>query len=417
MTVKKIPRHSTALSNKDLKIVLKSILSGNIIEGEKIKEFEGKFAKYIGVKHAITVSSARMGIYLSIKSLDIKKNDEIILPSYNFHIIPSIIVSLGAKPVFVDIDPKTYNINPEKIEEKITKKTKALLIVHLFGNPCNMKHILKICKKYNLILIEDCAHACGGEYKGKKVGNFGNLGCFSFSIAKNMTALSGGVVTTNNNKVAKKIRNSIESFEYPNKLNILKIITKSILISFMSNPKVFSEFTYPMIRFLKIFKFDINDIFEEDIKLIKKIPKKHKTKFTNLQASIAIKQLEKLDSMNEKRIENAKEISKFLKEIKSITVPKTLTESKHVYHKYVITVDSRKRDSIVKKLFDRGINTTEGFIKNCSELEIFKPFKSKNPVSKKVSEITIYLPLHSLLSLDDMEYMTKQLKSIIKQSI
>ena len=199
------------------------IFRGNLFEGSSIKKFESNLGKYIGVKHVSSVSSARYGLYIIMKSLNINKGkDEIIMPSYMPPIVGLIAKLCGLKIVFADINPNTYNIDPAEIEKKITKNTKILLIVHLYGVPCDMDKIMKIVKKHNIFLIEDAAQALGASYKGKKVGSFGDASVVSFGYCKNINTLCGGVVLTNNDLLNNKIKNELKQLPLPKRITLIK---------------------------------------------------------------------------------------------------------------------------------------------------------------------------------------------------
>ncbi|MBU1101968.1 MAG: DegT/DnrJ/EryC1/StrS family aminotransferase [Bacteroidetes bacterium] len=187
---------------------IKSVVESQyFILGPEVKAFEEETAAYLGVKHAIGVSSGTDALLLALMALDIKPDDEIILPTYSFFATAGVVARLNAKPVFVDIDPVTYNIDPKLIEAKITDKTKAIIPVHLYGQSADMDAILEIAKRHNLSVVEDAAQAIGVQYKdGKKVGGIGDIGCFSYFPSKNLGAFGdAGVVTTNDDELAKKM--------------------------------------------------------------------------------------------------------------------------------------------------------------------------------------------------------------------
>ena len=192
--------------NEFIEAVKNVLKNGWYILGNNVKKFEEEFAKYIGVKHCIGVGSGLDALIIALDSLDLPKGSEIIVPSNTYIATILAVVRCGYKPILVEPDIRTYNIDHTKIEEKITSKTKAIIIVHLYGKPCNMDPIIEICKKYDLYLLEDCAQAHGAMYNSKKVGSFG-LGCFSFYPTKNLGALGdGGAITTDDDDLAEKIR-------------------------------------------------------------------------------------------------------------------------------------------------------------------------------------------------------------------
>ena len=185
-----------SFSKKEVHAALMVLRSGHVTQGKEVGEFEREFAKYIGSKYAVAVFNGTAALHLALLALKIGPGDEVITTPYSFIASTNAILYVGATPVFVDIIDD-YNIDADKIEGKITPRTKAILPVHLFGNPCEMDKILAIAEKYDLKVVEDACQAHGAEFKGKKVGTFGNIACFSLYATKNMITIEGGMITTN----------------------------------------------------------------------------------------------------------------------------------------------------------------------------------------------------------------------------
>ena len=202
-----IPLFDIGFNEKEMIAVQKVLSSGWLTMGEQTEMFEREFADFINVKHAIAVSNCTAALHLANLALGIGENDEVLCPSLSFVAGSNSIVYTGAKPVFADItDLSDFNISPVDIEKKVSARTKAIQIVHYAGNPCDMDHIMEIARKHGLSVIEDCAHAPGSEYNGRKCGAIGDIGCFSFFSNKNMTTAEGGMITTNSDDLAKKIK-------------------------------------------------------------------------------------------------------------------------------------------------------------------------------------------------------------------
>ncbi len=191
-------------------------------EGKNPKLLEEKFCKYLGSRSAISFDSGRSGFYAILKCLGIKDYDEIILQAFTTVALPNAIIWCGAKPIFADIDERSYNIDPGKIEEKITERTKAIVIQHTFGNPAEVDKILEIAKKHNLFVVEDCAHSLGAEYNGKPTGTFGDASFFSFGRDKVISSVAGGMVITENQSLGEKIKVFRDQMPYPPKTHIIK---------------------------------------------------------------------------------------------------------------------------------------------------------------------------------------------------
>jgi dTDP-4-amino-4,6-dideoxygalactose transaminase len=372
-----------------------------MVKSKEIYKFEKAFAKYIGVKHAIVVSNARTGLYLLLKVLNVTKNKEIILSSYNFPVISNVIASIGAKPVFVDVDPKTYNIDPKLIEKRITKKTKAIIVTHIEGLPCDLNPILKIAKKYNLKLIEDCAHSLGAEYKGKKVGSFGDAAIFSFGKGKHLNTFGGGMITTNNSEIAVAVRKEIKSFRPQTNFQIIKKVVSNIGISIFTNPPFSNFIVYPLILLTSFLNIDLITKFFEDKTPF--IPEKYSIKYSNFQAAVGIQQLKSIERKIKKRIKIAKILDKRLNKKIKRQIP--LKNTRHVYLNYSIEVSNR--EAIRKKLLLHGIDTQPTWMKSCCH---------SCPVSNKLEKTVLYLPIYESLSRDEIEYIIKTFNKIIEKN-
>ena len=204
--INKIPLAKPYVGEEEIQAVSEVIRSGWLSLGPKLTEFENEFAKFIGIKHAIAVNSGTSGLHLCIKALNIKPGDEVITSSFSFVASSNPVIFEGGKPVFVDIDERTYNIDPQKLERAITDKTKAIILVHIFGQPCNMEEIMRIAEKSGIPIIEDACEALGAAFNGKKVGTFGAASVFAFYPNKQITTGEGGIIVTNDDKIAAMCR-------------------------------------------------------------------------------------------------------------------------------------------------------------------------------------------------------------------
>ncbi len=231
MKINKINFSHNSISNKDISAVSKVLKSGWLTHGKYTNLFEREFSKFVNSKFAVTVSSCTAGLHLSCLALNLKKGDEVILPAMSHTATSHAIEYTGAKPVFVDVEKISGNINVNLVEKKITKKTKALIVVHMAGFACDMNKIQKICKKYKLQLIEDCAHGLGTFFSRRHVGNFGLSGCFSFYPTKHITTGEGGMVISNNLKFINRIKQlkafgidtDIKNRKMPGKYDVIKL--------------------------------------------------------------------------------------------------------------------------------------------------------------------------------------------------
>ena len=357
--MKFIPISKPFISKEEIKAVEKVLRSGFLVAGERVRRFEKEFAKYLGVKYAVATSNGTTALHTALWVLGIGKGDEVITTPFSFIASSNCILYVGAKPVFVDIDERTFNINPDLIEEKITERTKALLIVHLFGQPCDMKPIMKICKKHKLLLIEDCAQAHGAEYKGKKVGTFGDVACFSFYATKNLVTGEGGMIVTNKKKTAELARMIVDQGQR-------------------------KKYDHAVLG--------------------------HNFRMTEVEAAIGLIQLKKLEKLNEKRRRNAEFLNERLEEVEEIETPYVLPTCKHVYHQYVIK--ARKRNKLQEYLLKKRIGTAVHYPKPIYKQGAYRKlgFDLRLPKVEKVVKEVLSLPIHPLLKRDDLERIVREVK-------
>ncbi len=358
-----IPISKPVLGKEEKRAVLKVLDSGFLAQGPKIEEFEKKFAKYIGVKYAIATSSGTTALHIALLAHEIGKGDEVITTPFTFIAPSNVLLYCGAKPVFVDIG-EDFNINPDLIEGRITKKTKAILPVHLFGYPADMAKIMKIAKKYHLVVIEDACQAHGASIQRRKVGSFGT-GCFSFYPTKNMTTGEGGMITTNNRKVAEKaklLRNHGMKIRY------------------------------------------YHDILGFNFRM------------TDISAAIGLEQLKKLEKFNQKRISNVNYFNKNIK-TSGIILPRVKKGYRHVFHQYTIRITdqcSKSREGLIKILNENGICSVIYY-----PIPVYrqKPYlklgyKECLPITEKYSKEVLSLPVHPFLTQKDIRKIASIINSI-----
>ena len=351
-----IPIAEPSLGEEEFQNVIEAVKSGWISsKGKFIAEFEQNFAQYCSRKYGVATSNGTVALHLALKTIGITKDDEVIVPDLAFVAVANVVTYCSAKPVFVDSHPEYWCIDPEKIEDKITKNTKAIIPVHLYGNPCDMDWIMDIAKDYNLHVVEDAAEAHGTSYKNKKVGSFGDISCFSFYGNKVMTTGEGGMCLTNDKELAERMRILRDHGMNPNKKYWHDII----------------GFNYRM---------------------------------TNLQAAVGVAQLKKLDNFVEKKRKIAEWYSKELEELEEKRLIKLHPEmhwAKNVFWMYSILVEDKfglSREELMKKLEKNGVDTRPFFYPlNMMPLYKYKD-KENFPRAEEISLKGINLPSGILLT-------------------
>jgi perosamine synthetase len=363
--LKTIDISTPVLAREEVEAVECVLRSGRLAQGPKVEEFEALFASYLGMKYAIATNSGTAALHIAFLASDIGHDDEVITTPFSFIATANAILLCGAKPVFVDIDKDTFCIDPSLIRAKVTSKTKAVLPVHLYGQPCDMKEIVKICRENNLILIEDACQAHGAEYHGKKVGSFG-IGCFSFYPTKNMTTGEGGMIVTEDNNIAERAR-------------------------MIKNHGQKEKYAHEVLGY--------------------------NYRMTDVAAAIGMCQLKKLDEFNRQRIEHARFLTEKLGKIRGLIPPFVAPDIKHVFHQFTIKVTGdfgMSRDELKQRLKNKGIMTEVYYPLPIHKQPLYKKlgYNDNLPNAEKACEEVLSLPVHPLLTEEELDYIVETIKNI-----
>lgn len=333
-------------------------------QGSYVKKFEKLFADYHDIPYASAVSNGTAALHLALVALNIKAGDEVIVPSFTFASSVNTILFCNATPVFVEIDEESWNIDPTKIEEKITERTKAIMPVHMYGQPCNMEPILHIAKKHKLFVIEDCAEALGARVMGKRVGTLGDIGCFSFFANKTITTGEGGMTITHDEKISERI---------------------NLLRDHGMSPK--ERYWHTAIGF--------------------------NYRITNLQSAVGVAQMERIDEIVTHRNAVGNRYHKNLAGIPGLTLSPLLKWSERTYWFYAILIDPQKfgmdRQELMKRLSEQGIETRK-MSYALHSLPLYAAWKVSLPITEKICGQGISLPMGNKLSLDKVDKICKAIR-------
>ena len=355
-----IPIARPLMGNDEQNAVLEVLSSGQLAQGPKVREFEASFAELCGVKHAIATTSGTSALHVALLAHGIGQGDEVITTSFSFIASANCALFVGARPVFADIEPEFYTIDPADISVRITPKTKAILPVHLYGQPCDMDAIGEIARKHDLVILEDACQAHGSTYKSLPVGSFGTA-CFSFYPTKNITTIEGGMITTNDSKIAERAR----------------------LIRDHGSPR---RYEHVMLGY----NLRMND----------------------LQAAIGLVQLEKLMEWNSQRQANASHLTKELSKIEGIVPPKVRDGGEHVFHQYTIRINNR--DEAAQKLRDKGIGVGVHYPIPIHKQPLYQElgYDDSLPNSEIASQEVLSLPVHPSLSRVDLDSIVEAVSTL-----
>ena len=373
----KVPFVVPNITSTDRKTIQKALSSKLLTDGPNVRNFEKKFSKFTKSKFSIGVSNATAALQLSLRAIGITKNDEVIIPDITFVATANSVLYCNATPVLADVDKDDFNISADSIEENISKRTKAIIPVHFAGKSCNMKKIMKIAKKYNLKIIEDCAHGLGTYYEGKHVGNFGETGCFSFYPTKNLTTFEGGMIISSSRKTADYVKKGRNHG-----------ISKSLKD-----------------RFTKGLPWDY-DVSELG----------YNFRLDEIRSALGINQLTRLDKMNYLRQTAASYYNSKLKDNEGISIPTIENSKSNSWHLYVVKIlDGFKlsRNDLFKKLLQKGIRTSVHY----KPLHLFKLYKKSTKTysnlknSSHVYEQMLSLPMFPTISKKELNIVTDSINS------
>lgn len=373
-----LPFCQASLNKDEINEVRECLESGWLTMGRKVIQFEQDFAKYVGVKYALSVNSCTAALHLALLAHGIGPGDEVLVPSFTFVATANVIIHVGAKPVFVDINRQSLNIDPSAIEKKITKKTKAIMAVHYAGMPADLKAITQIAKKHKLIVIEDAAHAVGTMYRGKQIGTHGNTTCYSFYATKTMTTGEGGMLTTNSKKVADFVAR-----------NRLHGISKDAWKRYSK------EGTW---------KYDV-------------VSPGYKCNMTDVQAAMGLHQLRKLENFIARRTEIVHRYTTAFKDNPAVEVLTTPDYVRHSYHLYPILLHGVDRDQFIIDMTKMDIGVSVHFI----PIHTFSYYKKYFPTPKgqlkntqDVFKRLVSLPLYPKMTNKEVDRVIKAVTTLTK---
>ncbi|MCK5332730.1 aminotransferase class I/II-fold pyridoxal phosphate-dependent enzyme, partial [Candidatus Parcubacteria bacterium] len=354
-------------------------------KGKNYRKLERKFCEYMDSRWAISFDSGRSGFYAALKCLEIKDYDEVILQAFTTVALPNAIKWCGAKPVFVDIEENALNIDPVKIEEKITGKTRAIIVQHTFGNPAKIYEIMKIAKKHNLYIIEDCAHSLGAEYQGKKTGIFGDVSFFSFGRDKVISSVAGGMVVTNDRKLGEKIKTFRDQMPYPKKSLIVRQLLHPIITFKALRLYYFFNLGKTMMFVVNKFKLLPKAYTKKEKKNMKS--ENYPAKMPNALVVIALHQMKLIEKFNNHRIAIANLYHEKLQNSPAIILPNSTEQSKNIYLWYTVLVDNKKE--LIEKAQKKHIILGDWFpqVIGPAEVNLEKSGYKKGdcPIAEKIS--------------------------------
>lgn len=406
----RIPRFSPSFSLND------ALTSARLIarppeDAPKVREFEQSFARFIGVKHAIMTPSARYAFYLILQAYDLGPGDEVIIPGLTYFAIPSIAVTAGVRPVFADVGLTTHVLDPAAFEAAITPKTRAVVPTHLYGTPCDMDAINRIAQAHGIKVIEDCAQSTGARYKGRRVGSLGDAAYYTFGLTKNMTTLTGAMVTTDDDAVAARIRKVIDAGTPAALARSRKEAIVGLAMKVATHPFVYPLTLHPAIVLgNKLGEDPIHERFGEPEVLYKELPDSfQRNRPRAVQAAVGLQQLARVEQLNGARSRNGRFLDEHLAHVPHLAVPSYPEGAEPIYMSFV--VNHERRDDLMAALRKRGVDTTTGYMNDCSDHPLFPEFRRPCPNAAAIKAEQLHIPVHPSLDDRDLAHMVEAVRS------
>jgi dTDP-4-amino-4,6-dideoxygalactose transaminase len=389
---------------------------GQLVEGPHVAAFEEEFARFLGGGHVSAVSTeyGRMGLYFILKALDLPAGSEIIVPALTFWVVPEITRVAGLKPVFVDIDPATFTMNPEAAERAITPNTRAILPTHLYGMACDLDPILALAKRHNLKVVEDCAHALGAQYKGRMVGTDGDASFFSFQAFKPLNTFGGGLTWVRDASVAKRVRELADGEEWPSEKRVASILSTGYWQYTFIRPKVFTWSLFPVWWAASFTGWKPEQRLWEDVRRLDTFPPHYRGRFSNVQAGIGRAGLARMPEFIERTRRHAKILDERLGNVPGITVPQIPEGRTHVYYQYCAYVPDST--DLVRRCIRRGVDVAPMHVDLCTQMDLFDWQGPPAPGAAKAMT-AVQVPVYESLSDEEIDRIGRLVKEqVLKAS-
>lgn len=410
----RIPRFSPSFSPAEAAISARYLLRKPEDEPE-IRAFEAQFARFIGARHAIMTPSARYSFFLLLGAMGIGADDEVVIPGLTYFAIPSIAVTAKVRPVFADVGLRTHVLDPEAFRAAITPKTKAVVPTHLYGTPCDMDPILRIAREHGLKVIEDCAQSTGARYNGRRVGSLGDAAYYTFGLTKNITTLSGAMITTDDDRIAAHCREQVDTSSWADlKKSRMEAVT-GVGMMFATHPLIYPWTLHPVLRIGNLLGKDpIHEPFGEPEVLYPELPKSFRqSRPRAVNAAVGKKQVERIEELNGARIRNGRYLDEHLANVEGISTPEYPKGAEPIYMSFVI--HHAKRDALMAALRKRGIDTTFGYMNDCSDHELFPQFRRPCANAARIKREQVHLPVHPRMDQRDLEHMVEAVRQSVKE--
>jgi dTDP-4-amino-4,6-dideoxygalactose transaminase len=410
----RIPRFSPSFSPAEALITARTLLR-KPDDVATVGEFERTFAGFIGAKHGVMTPSARFAFYLLLKAMGLGPGDEVVIPALTYFAIPSMAAAVGIKTVFADVGLRTHVLDPAAFEAAITPRTRAVVPTHLYGTPCDMEPILAIAKKHGIKVIEDCAQSTGARYRGQRAGNLGDAAYYTFGLTKNITTLSGAMVTSNDAAIAASVRADIDATEHGPMQRSTKEAATGLAMMFATHPYLYPWTLHQAIVLGNKFGKDpIHERFGEAEVRYDGVPTSfQKARPRAVQAAVGMKQIERIEALNGARVRNGRALDEALANVDGILTPQYPAGAEPIYMSFV--VHHPKRDALLAALRNRGVDTTVGYMSDCSDHPLFPEFRNPQPNAARIMREQVHIPVHPRMDDRDTRHIAEAVRQAVRE--
>ena len=413
--LKAYPRHSVDILWSDYKRIFSFFFSSPLERQGFLPDFERRFADYIGTRFALSMPSARLGLYAVLQYFNFPEGTEVIITPFTHQSIFTVLKTFRLKPVFVDIDEKTHNINPQLVRKLISKKTRLLILTHMWGQPCDMDAFMALKSEYGLKIIEDCAMAAGATYKGQKVGSFSNASIFSFGKAKAINTFGGGMLCLNDSDMKNFVLKLTGDFHPPRAAPLVTAVINSIIANILTRPRFFFLSLYPVMRL-----FNLRDPYnpvehkKDSEMILEHMPEEWKVRLSSFQAALGLEQLKTLDQRNSLRSRNSQLLNALLAGIPGIGLPVAADQTGHIYLYYAVHIQQRvDLDRLRKRLLELSVDSQLNELTNPEQLRVFGADSRDFPVFNGISASILVIPNGIYLDAQDIHLVAAAFKKVL----
>jgi dTDP-4-amino-4,6-dideoxygalactose transaminase len=405
-----ISRYGPRVHPATQQIVAACRTRGEFIQGLQIAEFEEAFAHRLGAGHAVSVSYGRMAFFFILKALQLPAGAEIVVPALTFWVVPELARVAGLAVRFVDVDPKTFCLDPAGLERAITGRTRAVVPTHLYGLPCDMDAILEIAGRHNLAVIEDCAHALGATYRGRLVGTFGDGALFSFQTLKPLSTYGGGMAIARDPAVASRLRRSVEALPWPDDRRVARKLLVGRALRVLTRPRPFAVSGFPLLWAASFLGWQPDVSLWEKIRPLSPLPAEYTERYSNVQATLGLASLELLDGWTAATRSHAHAVHAALGGLPGVQVPTEPPDRTHVYYQYCLYGPAR--DTLVRRCIRRGVDIEMLHVDVCPRLDLFRAERTEAAGAERAAR-AVQVPVYASLT----DARLRRVMKVVRQAV